>query len=166
MYPTKYMRTAHKKLTWGEATVLWNLCRYKVVGLPLLDMFIYMVKDLELKLIIEYGINNNLLPHTRKIQDFFQKEGLTAPSVQPRKNLQNSLGHIEPNVLIIDELIARSMREMLRFGVELSARGLHEVTRNDVQELIWHILTDDRQALNRLVELKKKKNWILIPPSV
>lgn len=156
----------HEKLTWGSATALWNLCRYKVVGLPMLDIFYLQAGDKELKFLIQFGINHILLPHVQKIQTFFQKEGLTAPEVQQRKTLKNILGHIEPNALISDELIARAMREVLRFGVELGARGLTEAIRADVRALILQILNDDNKALNKLVDLKEKKNWILMPPSV
>lgn len=160
------LNSQKEKMVWGSAIALWDTCRYKVAGIPLLDIFVYQAKDLELKRFIEDVINNVTLPHIKKIQGFFQKEGLTAPQVPQRKNLESILGHIEPNAFISDEQIARSLREMLRFGIDVGSRGLIEATRKDVRDLIWEIFSDDSKTSSKLVDLKEKKNWVLKPPSV
>lgn len=154
------------KLVWGSAIALWDTCRYKVAGIPILDILWYQAKDLELKRFIKDVTDKITLPHVLKIQKFFQKEGLTAPQVPQRKNLENILGHIEPNVFINDEQIARVLREMLRFGTDVGSRGLIEATRKDVRDLIWEIFTDDNNITNELLMLKERKNWVLKPPSV
>ena len=65
-----------------------------------------------------------------------------------------------------DEEIARAIRESLRFGVDICARGLSETTRKDARNLIWEILNDDHKSLMLITDLKKRKNWLFITPTV
>lgn len=93
------------------------------------------------------------LPGIKNLQDFLEKEGLTYPPIAPRKKLD-------------DEQIARSLREILRLSLYLDFHSLMEITREDAKKIVWDIVVQDKKAFDAVIDLKRKKGWLLNPPNV
>ncbi len=142
-----------KGMHWGSALALWDICRNKVIGVPVLDMFAGLAKDPELKEFISNGIERVAMPNIERIQEMMKKEGLTYPPMPQRKTLG-------------DQQIAMAIREILRLAIDLDYRGFMETTRKDVRNLLWDVITDDKAAFDKIIELKARKNWLLNPPNV
>lgn len=154
------------KMNWGEALGLWDIGRFKVIGITISDIFLAQAKDVDLKNSLNLGIEMLIIPHIEKIQSFMHKEGLEVPAVPPRKNLDIIGKQTEPNTYIQDDEIANTIREIYKFGLSLDMRGLSESSRDDVREFIWGILSDDYKGYDAMVKLHRKKNWLVPPPTV
>jgi len=141
------------RLHWGGAIGLWDICRNKVIGVPVLDLFFEQAVDPDLKAFIKTGIETVTLPGIKNLQDFLEKEGLTYPPIAPRKKID-------------DEQIARSLREILRLSLYLDFHSLMEITREDVKKIVWDIVVQDKKAFDAVIDLKRKKGWLLNPPNV
>lgn len=155
-----------EKLTWGDALGLWDIARFKIIGLTQIEFFLAQVKDNDLKTQLELGVESFIIPHVEKIQRFLHSEGLETPSVPQRKNLDILGKNIEPNSYIQDYEIANTLREIYRLGLALDMKSLSDSTREDVRELIWEILTDDYKSFDSTLKLHARKNWLIAPPTV
>jgi len=154
------------KMNWGEALGLWDITRFKVIGLTLIESYLAQAKDIELKNSINSGVEMLIIPHIEKLQKFMHKEGIEVPSVPQRKNLDIIGKQIEPNTIIQDDEIANSLREVYRLGLNLDMRALTSSIRDDVRNLIWNILTDDYKGFDAMIKLHRKKNWLSPPPTI
>ncbi|MCL6612273.1 MAG: DUF3231 family protein [Peptococcaceae bacterium] len=161
-----FKNTPTDKLHWGEALGLWDIARYKVMGLTILEIFLAQAKDRDLKHSLSDGVEMLIIPHIEKIQKFLHQYGLESPTVPQRKNLDVVGKKIEPNTFIEDDEIANDIREIFRFGLELDMKGLTSSTRDDVRSLIWEILNDDYKGFDAMLKLHRKKNWLIPPPTV
>ncbi|MFZ5633951.1 MAG: DUF3231 family protein [Bacillota bacterium] len=155
-----------EKMHWGEALGLWDICHFKVLGLTISEIFIAQAKDEDLKKSLSTGVEMLIIPHIEKIQKFMHKEGTKAPTVPSRKNLDIIGKRAEPNSYIEDDEIANSIREIYKFGLELGMRALTSSTREDIQELIWDILSDDVRGFKAMLKLHTKKNWLIPPQTI
>lgn len=70
-----------EKLNWGEASGLWDISRYKIIGLTISEIYLAQAKDSHLKISLNIGIETLIKPHIKKIQDFLHKEGLEKPAI-------------------------------------------------------------------------------------
>lgn len=156
----------NEKLNWGDALALWDIGKFKVIGLTQIEFFLAQVKDKDLKAQLELGVEALIVPHIEKIQKFLHTEGLEVPSVPQRKNLDVIGKNIEPNSFIQDDEIANSSREIYRLGLSLDMKALTDATREDVRGLIWTILNDDYKAFDTMLKFHQKKNWLIAPPTV
>ena len=154
------------KMNWGEALSLWNIGRFKIIGLTVTEFFLAQAKDVELKKSLELGVEMLIIPHIEKIQGFMHKEGLEVPAVPQRKNLDIIGNNDEPNTYIQDDEIANTVKDVYKFGLSLDMNGLSESTRDDVREIIWEILSDDYKGYDAMIKLHRKKNWLIPPPTV
>ena len=155
-----------EKMHWGEAISLWDIVRFKVLGLTITEIFLAQAKDSDLIKSLNQGVELLIVPHIEKIQKFLHAEGLEVPTVPQRKNLDVVGKKIEPNTLIEDDEIANSIREMYRFGLTLNMRGMSDSTRDDVRRLIWQILSEDYRGFDAMLKLHRRKNWLIPPPTV
>lgn len=155
-----------EKLNWGDALGLWDVAKFKIIGLTQIEFFLAQVKDNDLKAQLELGIESLIIPHIEKIQGFLHSEGLEVPSVPQRKNLDVVGKKMEPNSYIQDDEIANTLREIYRLGLNLDMKALTDATREDVRGLIWVILTDDYKGFDSMLKLHQKKNWLIAPPTI
>lgn len=155
-----------EKIDWGGALALWDICRFKVIGMTISEIFIAQAKDIDLKNSLNTGVEMLIIPHIEKIQKYLHKEGLEVPSIPQRKNLDIVGKQIEPNTLIQDDEIANTIREIYRYGLELDMRGITFSLNDDVRELIADILTYDLKGFDAMIKLHRKKNWLIPPPTV
>ena len=155
-----------EKMNWGEAIGLWDIARFKITGLTIMEIFLAQAKDIDLKNSLNLGVEMLVIPHIEKIQKLLNKEGLEAPAVPQRKNLDVVGKQIEPNTLIQDDEIANDIREIYKYGLVLDMRGLSESLRDDVREIIWEILSDDYKGFDAMIKLHRKKNWLIPYPTV
>lgn len=155
-----------EKLTWAGATVLWDISRFKAVGIPIMDVFYAQAKDLELKAVLKAGIESQTIPQIEKLKELFKNEGLPEPLGYERKDKLNIWQSLEPNAFISDIEIARLMHEVLRYGLELISRGIAGSYRTDTRHLLWDIFQKDFNSYNQFLRMKEKKNWLYSPPSV
>ena len=164
---TELLMTQPKgKLNWGETNSLWEIGRYKIIGLTIMEIFLAQAKDIDLKNSLHAGVELLIVPHLEKIQKFMNAEGLEVPAVPPRKNLDIIGKQIEPNSYITDGQIANDVREIFKYGLELDMRAVTNAIREDVRDLSWDILTDDHKGYTAMVKLHSKKNWLVPPPTV
>ncbi|MCG8400678.1 MAG: DUF3231 family protein [Firmicutes bacterium] len=154
------------KMHWGEAISLWNIARFKILGLTISEIFLAQAKDRDLIKSLNQGVELLIVPHIEKIQKLMHVEGLEVPTVPQRKNLDVVGKNIEPNTLIQDDEIANNIREVYRFGLTLGMRGVTDSTRDDVRELIWQILSEDCRGFDAMIKLHRQKNWLIPPPTV
>lgn len=155
-----------EKIDWGGALALWDICRFKVIGMTISEIFIAQAKDIDLKNSLNTGVEMLIIPHIEKIQKYLHKEGLEVPSVPQRKNLDVVGKQIEPNTLLQDDEIANTIREIYRYGLVLDMRGITFSLNDDVRELIGDILNYDLKGFDAMIKLHRKKNWLIPPPTV
>jgi len=155
-----------EKINWGEALGLWNVARFKIIGLTISEIFLAQAKDAELKKLLNKGIEILIVPHIEKIQKMLHAEGLEVPAVPPRKNLDVVGKQIEPNTYMEDDEIASTLHEIYRLGLPMESNALIGATRDDVRNLIWEILTEDYRGFDKMIKLFRKKNWLSSPPTV
>ena len=156
----------NEKLNWGDALSLWDIAKFKIIGLTQIEFFLAQTKDKDLKAQLELGVESLIIPHIEKIQAFLHSEGLEVPSVPQRKNLDVIGKDMEPNTFIQDDEIANSLREIYRLGLNLDMKSLTDATNEDVRGLIWKILSDDYKGFDSMLKLHQKKNWLIAPPTV
>ena len=155
-----------EKLNWGDALGLWDIGKFKVIGLTQIEFFLAQAKDVDLKAQLEVGVESLIVPHIEKIQAFLHSEGLEVPSVPQRKNLDVVGKKMEPNSYIQDDEIANCLREIYRLGLNLDMKSLMDSTREDVRALIWKVLADDYKGFDTMLKLHQKKNWLIAPPTI
>lgn len=156
----------NEKLNWGDALGLWDIAKFKIIGLTQIEFFLAQAKDRDLKAQLELGVESLIIPHIEKIQEFLHSEGLEVPSVPQRKNLDVIGKDMEPNSFIQDDEIANSLREIYRLGLNLDMKSLTDAIHEDVRGLIWKILSDDYKGFDSMLKLHQKKNWLIAPPTV
>ena len=156
----------NEKLNWGDALGLWDIGKFKVIGLTQIEFFLAQVKDKDLKAQLELGVETLIVPHIEKIQKFLHTEGLEVPSVPQRKNLDVIGKNIEPNSFIQDDEIANASREIYRLGLNLDMKSLTDATNENVRNLIWAILNDDYKAFDMMLKFHQKRNWLIAPPTI
>lgn len=139
-------------LHWGGGFGLWDICRHKAIGLPVLNILYKEASDTELKALIKAGIDHVAIPHINKIQDFLQKEELAYPP-QLQLNEMN------------DQQIALAIMEILRLSLMLDSIAFMNVTRKDLRKFIWEITEDDKNSFDKMMNLLYSKNWTMNPPS-
>jgi len=120
-----------KKIHWGTAFSMWEISRHKVVGIPVLDLFLKHVKDNNLKLLIQNGIDLLAMPHVEKIQNFMKEHDLTYPALPPRDSFD-------------DQQISRAIIEILRLSLLHENYAYMSTTKESERNLIWNIIKDDR----------------------
>jgi hypothetical protein len=155
-----------EKLNWGDALGLWDIAKFKIIGLTQIEFFLAQVKDTKLKAQLELGVEALIIPHIELIQGFLHKEGLEVPSVPQRKNLDIISKTLEPNSFIEDDEIANSLREIYRLGLNLDMKSLTDATNEDVRGIIWKILLDDYKGFESMLKMHEKKNWLIAPPTI
>ncbi len=155
-----------EKLHWGDALALWNIAKFKIVGLTQIEFFLAQVKDNDLKAQLEFGVESLIISPIEKIQGFLHSEGLEVPSVPQRKNLDVIGKSMEPNTFIQDDEIANSLIEIYKLGLSLDMKSLTDATREDVRILIWEILIDNYKGFDSMLKLHQKKNWLITPPTI
>lgn len=142
----------YHKPHWGGASGLWDMCRHKIIGLPILELLYDIADDDDLKTFIKAGIEMQAVPHIEKIQDMLQKEELASPPMPQRKKLN-------------DKEIGLALMEILRLSLILETVAFMDVTRPDLRKFVWDITVEDRKAFDKIVQLNYKKNWIMNPPT-
>jgi len=123
-------------------------------------------KDKELKKSLSEGLEFLIVPHIEKIQQFLHREGLEAPAVPQRKNLDIVGKEIEPNTLIEDDEIANTLKEIFRLGLTLDMQSLSFAVRDDVSKLMWDIVNDDYKGFRTVLKMYTTKNWTVAPATV
>lgn len=144
---------SEEKIHWGSAYSLWEVCRHKVIGLPVLDMLLSHVQDSELKVLIEAGIEMNAIPHVEKLQKFMKDHDLTYPPLPSRNAID-------------DQQIGRAIKEILRLSLNHEIHAFMSTTRDNERDLFWDIMSDDRKAFDKIIDLNRKKGWLLNPPNL
>ena len=142
-----------EKIHWGSAYSLWEVCRNKVIGLPVLELLLSNVKDSELKLLIKAGIEMNAVPAIEKIQEFLKDHKLTYPPMPPRNAID-------------DEQIGRAITEILRLSLTHEIHALMSTSRNGERDLFWNMMSEDKKAFDKIIDLDRKKGWLLNPPNL
>jgi len=94
-------------------------------------------KDKELQKTLSEGLELLIVPHIEMIQYFMHSDGLQAPAVPQRKNLDIVGNDIEPNTLLQDNQIANTLKEIFRLGLNLDMQSLSYAVRDDVSKLLW-----------------------------
>jgi hypothetical protein len=140
-------------LHWGSAYSLWEVCRHKVIGIPVLDLFIDHVDDSELKRLIQEGIELNAIPHVEKLQRFLKDHDLTYPPLPARRAID-------------DQQIGRAIKEILRLSLNHEMHAFMSTTRDNERDLFWNMMDDDKKAFDRIIDLDRKKGWLLNPPNL
>ncbi|MFZ5966102.1 MAG: DUF3231 family protein [Bacillota bacterium] len=137
---------------WGGAAGLWDICRHKAIGVPVLESLYRSAEDNELKNLIKSGIDMTAMPHIQKLQDFLAKEQLAAPPIPPRNKMD-------------DQHIGLAIAEILRLSLVLDNIVFMSVTRSDLRKLVWDIMEEDKKAFDKIVNLLYEKSWTMNPPS-
>jgi len=155
-----------RKANWETGLGLWNIAAFKISGLTVMDIFWIQAFDEDLKTILKHGKENIIIPHLERIQEFMEKEKITAPSIPNRKNLQAVQNLLEPNSIWSDNEIAIDICTIMRQGIQIDLLATMDIARADVRKFAWDILCDDYNAYDNAVKLFVKKNWIETPPTI
>jgi hypothetical protein len=142
-----------EKIHWGSAYSLWEVCRHKVIGLPVLELLLSYVQDPELKILLKAGIELNAIPHIEKLQKFMKEHSLTYPPFQARNAID-------------DEQIGRALIEILRHSLNHEIHAFMSITRDNERDLFWGILSEDKKEFDKIIDLNRKKGWMLNPPNL
>lgn len=153
------------KVEWVEGGILWDVCNYKIQGIPLAEEWLAQAEDKDLKTTINKGIESLIIPHIEKIQNFLKKEGLEAPQM-PNRRLKGIDSKAYPKSRILkDADIANGIRSVYRFGINLDMRLLTYGTRSDINEMAKDIMIDDMEEYINTTKLFYTKNWLLKTPT-
>ena len=155
-----------KSVEWIEGGILWDICMYKITGIPIAEQSLILAQDKELKKVINMGIDNLILPHIAKLRDFMLKEGLPAPAMPDRKLKGEDTEGYSPSSVVTDEDVTNALREVYRLGLHIEIQGIAHGTRSDISYLIKDILNEDIDAYINLVKLSYAKNWASMTPSL
>lgn len=142
-----------EKIHWGSAYSAWEVCRHKVIGIPVLDLLVSQVRDPELKRLIQEGTELNAIPHAKELQNFLHEHDLTYPPLPARNAID-------------DEQIARALKEIIRLALNHEVHAFMSTTRDSERDLFWSILSDDRKSFDAIINLSRKKGWLLNPPNL
>lgn len=153
------------KVEWSEGALIWDLCNYKTMGLPIAEDWLVQAEDKDLKNAINMGIDTLIIPHIEKLRNFLIKEGLEAPPM-PARRLKGSNTEAYPKSgLLKDNDVANGIRSVLRFGINLDMRLITYGTRADISQMAKDILIGDVDAYISTTKLFYTKNWLLMTPT-
>lgn len=149
---------------WVEGAMLWDICQFKISGLPIAEQFLVQAQDKDLKMTINMGIDKILIPHIEKLRNFLIKEGLEVPPMPDRKVKGNNTDAFTKSNLINDADIANGLRNVFRLGLNLDIRGITYGTRADINYLFKEILNEDIDGYINITKLILIKNWAVTSP--
>ena len=155
-----------KSVEWIEGGMLWDICMYKLAGIPTAEQLLVFAQDKDLKKVLNMGIDNLIIPHIVKIRDFLLKEGLPAPAMPDRKLKGDNKEAYSTSNILTDADIANALREVFRHGLNIEIQGIAKGTRADINYLIKDILNEDIDGYINLVKLSYAKNWISMTPAL
>ncbi|MFX4261538.1 DUF3231 family protein [Pelotomaculum propionicicum] len=157
---------ARERLNWGEACGLWSIARDKLIKLNLYEIYLSQVVDAELKKALESAAKKTVIPHIKKINLMLHEEEFEIPSMFGRTSLDLNVRDTGDLYFLKDYDIAVNMREHLRTVLFLDFEAIMDSVRSDAMDLLWDIFSEDLQGLRDIIEIQKKKNWLLSPPAV
>lgn len=151
-------------IEWIEGGILWDICIYKMSGIPTAEQLLLFAQDKELKKMIRTGIDELIFPHVEKIRGFLLKEGLEAPKMPDKKPKVSSAEAYSPSSAMDDADIAAALRNVFRLGLNIEIQGITKGTRADISYLIKEILNEDIEAYISLIKLSYANNWVVMTP--
>lgn len=159
------VRNEPTKVEWIQGGVIWDVCNYKILGLPIAEDWMVQAEDKDLKNAINTGIDTLIIPHIEKLRNFLIKEGLDVPPMPSRKVKGNNNDAYPKSGLLKDSDIANGIRSVYRFGIELDLRLVTYGSRADISELGKELLNGDVDGYINTTKLFYTKNWLLMTPT-
>ncbi|OAT81322.1 hypothetical protein A6M21_00560 [Desulfotomaculum copahuensis] len=155
-----------ERLEVGEVASLWYIARNKLIGLATLEIYLSQAEDVSLRTLIDTGIKKIVIPHIEKIQQLLHREGIEEPNVHRRSNLSLIGRDTGTAKFIQDDEIAISIRETIRLSLLQEYFGMVNSTRSDIMDLCTLIYMEDYGAYRSLIELAKKRGWLILSPAM
>ncbi|HUW65514.1 MAG TPA: DUF3231 family protein [Spirochaetia bacterium] len=165
IYTEKNVNT-NKKMEWSEGVGFWSIARDKLVKLTALEAYLPQTTDPELKLFVEALINEAVRPIIERIIGLLHEEGHGAPSIPGRGSLHVTAKETGDCNWLSNADIAVLVREHLRLVLYVDFEALNDTFRSDLIDLAWDIFTKDAQRFREIIDLQRKKNWLLASPTV
>lgn len=154
-----------ERMTWGEASGLFSIANDKLIKLTLLEIHLSQVNDPDLKEVLQAGVKV-VISQLKKITGVMHKEGLEIPSI-PGRTSYDTIGRDTGKLnWLKDREIAVMVWEQLRLAILVDYTAIIDTVRSDLLDFVWDILSEDFQRYKQTLELQKRKNWLLSPPSV
>jgi uncharacterized protein YbaP (TraB family) len=151
----------------GDMLSLWDVARNKIIGLSTLSIYYRQAKDAELKDLVKNGIDFVLAKHVNKIQKVLKGMGYEFPTEQNwKRKLNDDSPFVLSSLIIDDEEIAMSLREIIRLTLSLEAEAIRNTSDEDIKNLLVNMLDDDNTAYSAVLALQRKRNWKDFPPAL
>ncbi len=154
-------------LSLGDMLGLWNVARNKIIGLSTLSIYYRQAKDRELKDLVKNGIDFILSRHINRIQKVLKSKGYDFPTEQNwERKVKDDSPFVISSVIIDDEEIIMSLREIIRLTLSLEAEAIRSSSDEDIKDVLVNILDDDNKVYSAVLALQRKKNWKDFPPDL
>jgi hypothetical protein len=152
-------------LSMGGALGLWDICKNKIVTLPVYVIYLKQAKDKDLIKFIDSRINT-VRRQIGKVQKLFKDSDFEAPREPNWEKKLNNDAFVISRSILDDEEIAMGMKEHIRSVLSLETEALRNATIPEARDLIFSLLNEGQDDYTRIIKLKKEKKWTDDPPTL
>ncbi|OPX85807.1 DUF3231 family protein [Pelotomaculum sp. PtaB.Bin117] len=144
----------------GEAYSLWTqlIARYDTA--ELIDIFINLTKDNDLKRLLKNGLNKTILPQIDRLEKAMQRYQVPLPPRQPKGT------DFSVNMDIArDQGMFRIILSMTQTALSLHTKAINICTNNFLRNMFTDFLNEEIEIYNLLLEYGESKNWVYSAPN-
>lgn len=153
-------------LSMGGALGLWDIAANKIARFPLYVIFLKQAGDKDLQNSLSSTISS-VQRQIAAIQKLFKEKGFKYPMAENLdRKLKDKSPFVVSSLILNDEEISNAEKEIVRGILGLETEALRNATVPEERDLIYEMLKDDNDIYISLLNLQKKKNWIVVPPDV
>ncbi|WP_174733307.1 DUF3231 family protein [Mesobacillus harenae] len=152
------MKEHNIKLTSAELGSLWASYMAESAALPLLKYFNRIVKDLEIKSIVEYALDKSA-EHLTTLSGVFSDEKFDTPIGFSDEDVD-----IKAPRLYSDTYMLYFLRNLGKNGISANGMALSMSARKDIKDLYNHFLNESVRIENETTEIMLSKGVYIRPP--
>ena len=152
-------------LNLGEVYVLWDQLGYRHSTIVLLETYLNNTKDVDLKTVLNYGLNKIAFPQMEKLEMTLKNEGFTVPTRPVSRMKQQPAGRTG-KIILKDSEILSIVITATQVALDLHVNSLGSSYRGDIRELIKSFVFEEIDYLVKLIKLGNKRNLMEFPPNV
>lgn len=153
-------------LSMGGALGLWDIAANKIARFPLYVIFLKQAADRDLQNSLSSTISS-IQRQITAIQKLFKEKGFKHPmAADLDKKLKDKSPFVISGLILNDEEISNAEKGIIRGILGLETEALRNATIPEERDLIYDMLKVDNDLYISLLNLQKKKNWIVMPPDV
>jgi len=143
----------------GEVYALWTNLQARYDTLETINIFINLVKDMQLKMMLEMGVKDLINPQIKKLEDIMNKYKLPLPPApQKRVNIPSN------TEIAADETMYRLIYDITQTSLSVHVKAINISTNDVLAELFTDFLSDELHTYKNLLNYGRSKGWIHSPP--